>query len=224
MFQVVLIGLVMNAGLPSGPAFGAAAPGFVFGGKAGTGPGAPTAEIESVRWVVDSQITEARYRVREQLAGFDFPNDAVGATKAVSGAVVVSSDGAIEPEGSEIRVDLASLATDNERRDGYVRRRTLEVEQYPEAILVPRRFIGLEGPLPDSGSKQFQLEADLTLHGHTKTVTWDVMATFGPDAITGLATTEFTFDTFGISVPSVARVLSVADNIRLELEFRIVSQ
>ena len=56
----------------------------------------------------------------------------------------------------------------------------------------------------------------------TKTLTWDVMATFGPDAITGLATTTFTFDTFEIAVPSVARVLSVADNIRLELEFRMV--
>ena len=196
MFQVVLIGLVMNVGL--------------------------AADTVPTRWVLDTQVSEARYRVREQLAGFDFPNDAVGATKEVSGVIVLAPDGAIQPEGSEVRIDLASLATDNPRRDGYVRGRTLEVEQFPEAILVPRRFIGLEGPLPESGSKQFQLEADLTLHGHTRTLTWEVMATFGPDTITGLATTAFTFDTFEIPIPAVARVLSVADDIRLELEFRMV--
>ena len=37
-----------------------------------------------------------------------------------------------------------------------------------------------------------------------------------------VATYSFRLDTFEIPVPSVARVLSVADNIRLELEFRMV--
>ncbi|MBT8398825.1 MAG: YceI family protein [Gemmatimonadetes bacterium] len=206
MFEVVLIGLAMNVGLPAGTALTLA----------------PAADTVPVAWVIDTQAAQARYRVREQLAGFDFPNDAVGTTTEVSGTIVMAPDGRIQAEGSEIRVDLASLATDNQRRDGYVRRRTLEVEEYPEAILVPRRVVGLEGPLPESGSRTFQLEADLTLHGHTNTLTWDVMATFAPDTITGLATTAFTFDTFQIAVPSVARVLSVADNIRLELEFRLV--
>lgn len=172
------------------------------------------------RWVISSAGTEARYRVREQLAGFDFPNDAVGATSDVSGSIVIAPDGSLVSDGSEFRVQLASLTTDNQRRDGYVRGRVLEVEQYPEAVLVPTRFLGLES-MPDSGSATFQLEGELTLHGVTQSTVWEVMANFGEDTISGLATVAFPFDTFGIPVPRVSRVLSVDDNIRLELQFRL---
>jgi polyisoprenoid-binding protein YceI len=189
----------------------------------------PTAAVQALdtlltRWLLQPEGSEARYRVREQLAGFDFPNDAVGTTSAVSGSILVTSEGAVVPDGSVFRVDLASLATDNDRRDNYVRQRTLEVEEYPEAVLVPRRFVGLPFPLPETGAVRFQLEADLTLHGVTAPTVWEIMAQVTPASITGLASTSFTFDTFGIAVPRVARVLSVADDIRLELEFRMAPE
>lgn len=182
------------------------------------------ANTVATRWVVSAENSEARFLVREQLAGLDFPNDAVGKTKSVAGAVVLADDGSIVSDQSEIRVQLATLATDSERRDGYVQRRTLEVEEYPEAVLVPVRFLGFSGPIPDSGTATFQLEGSLTLHGVTKTTVWEVTAEFGAEKISGLATTAFQFDTFGIAVPSVARVLSVDDNIRLELQFLLVPQ
>jgi polyisoprenoid-binding protein YceI len=183
-----------------------------------------SADTLGTRWVVSAGSSEARYLVREQLAGFDFPNDAVGKTDAVTGAIVVTGDGTVVSEQSEFRVRLATLATDNERRDGYVKTRTLEVEQYPEAVLVPNRFLGLPGPFPESGTLTFQLEGDLTLHGVTRPTVWEVTAEFGAGAISGLATTAFQFDIFGVAVPRVARVLSVDDNIRLELEFRLVPE
>ena len=222
MLQVVLIGFFMNLGLLAGPAPGPFAGISLLSNGEESDLRSQAVDTVATRWVVDSGVSEARYRVREQLAGFDFPNDAVGTTRAITGVIVVAADGTIQPDRSEVRVDLATLATDNQRRDGFVKGRTLEVEQYPEAVLVPLRIMGLEGPLPESGSNRFQLEADVTLHGHTRTLTWEVMATFGSDAITGLATTAFTFETFEIPIPEVARVLSVADDIRLELEFRIV--
>ena len=181
-------------------------------------------DTTAVVWVLTRQGSEARYRVREQLAGFDFPNDAVGATEDITGAITLDPGGTIVSERSEFRIQLASLTTDNERRDGYVQRRTLEVEEYPEAVLVPLGFVNLPSPLPQSGTFSFQLEADLTLHGQTQATLWDVTAEFGPDTITGLATTAFPFDTFGIAVPQVARVLSVDDEIRLELQFRVVRE
>jgi len=183
-----------------------------------------SANTEATRWVVSAENSEARYRVREQLAGFDLPNDAVGKTNAVAGTVVLADDGSVVSDQSEIRVQLNTLATDNQRRDGYVRSRTLEVEEYPEAVLVPIRFLGLPGPIPDTGTATFQLEGSLTLHGVTQTTVWEVTAEFSPESISGLATTAFPFDTFGIAVPSVARVLSVDDNIRLELQFLLVPE
>lgn len=182
------------------------------------------ADTTGTRWILVPEESEARYRVTEQLAGFDFPNDAVGATREIAGTLVLDADGAIVAGESEFRVQLGSLTTDNERRDLYVRGRTLEVDQYPEAALVPLGFLDLPTPLLQSGKVSFSLEADLTLHGHTRPTVWQISADFGPKTVTGLATTAFPFATFGISIPQVARVLSVADNIRLELEFRMVKE
>ena len=39
-----------------------------------------------VRYGIVAEGTEVRYRVREQLVGLSFPNDAVGATGAVEGS------------------------------------------------------------------------------------------------------------------------------------------
>src|SRR5215216_6262618 len=52
-------------------------------------PAAPT----RLRFVIAPEGNEARYRVREQLAGVDLPSDAVGVTKGVSGQILVESDG-----------------------------------------------------------------------------------------------------------------------------------
>ena len=49
--------------------------------------------------------SEARYRVREKLLGFNFPNDAVGITQGVSGAIAFDPQGRPVP-GSKIIVDL----------------------------------------------------------------------------------------------------------------------
>jgi polyisoprenoid-binding protein YceI len=224
VFHAFLTGFALTlgftTGLPSNPAHHdslhlRALAGWVQEASPDTAP---------TRWVLSSQGSEARYRVREQLAGFDFPNDAVGASGEITGTLVLGPEGAIVSRGSEFRVRLVSLTTDNERRDGYVRQRILEVEEFPEAVLVPRRFVNLPHPLSESGPVTFLLEADLTLHGQTHASVWDVTAEFGPDGIVGLATTAFQFDTFGIALPKVARVLSVDDNIRLELEFRMVPE
>ncbi len=171
------------------------------------------------RWVLVQDRSDARYRVGEQLAGIDLPSDAVGTTSSVEGSIAVAGDGKIDTQSSEFRVDLTTLATDSERRDNYVRRRTLEVEEYPEAVLIPLRFIGLSFPMAQSGSVTFQLETNLTLHGVTQPVAWTVTADLSPSLVTGVATASFPFETFDLTKPSVARVLSVADEIRLELDF-----
>ena len=78
-----------------------------------------------------SSGSEARYRVREQLAFLDFPNDAVGVTEDVEGKLVLGPDGAVSADDSLIRVDLSTLQSDEDRRDNYVRSRTLGTGQYP---------------------------------------------------------------------------------------------
>lgn len=178
----------------------------------------------STRLVVAPTGNEARYRVREQLAGIDFPNDAVGATSAISGAIVLAADGSVMPAQSLITIDLRPLTSDKERRDGYVQRRLLETEQFPTATLKVTALRGVPRPLPTSGPLTLTLEGDLTVHGTTRPTTWEVTATATPEGYTGTAVTRFTFETFELTKPRLAILVSVEDTIALEYDFTLRRQ
>ncbi len=193
---------------------------------AGAGPRADlAAQATTLSFAVAPEGNEARYRVREQLAGLSFPNDAVGVTSAVTGAIVVdAAAGRVQANASRIIVELAGLASDQSRRDNYVRNRTLETEQHPTAVLVPTELRGLPWPLPATGTVTFQLIGNLTIKQVTRSTTWDVTLDLSGTTLTGTAITSFTFADFAMTKPRVASVLSVDDTIRLEYDLRLVRQ
>ena len=188
-----------------------------------SGEGAAKAS-DVLRFTVAPEGNEARYRVREQLARLSFPNDAVGATSQIEGGITLRPDGTVVREESRFVIDMASLRTDSDRRDNYVRRRTLETDTHPKAEFVPTELRGLSFPLPSSGEATFQIVGDLTIRGVTRPTTWEVTARFSEGEVAGLAKTQFTFDDFQIQKPRVASVLSVEDEIRLEYEFRLIAR
>jgi polyisoprenoid-binding protein YceI len=178
---------------------------------------------EVMRLVLAASGNEARYRVREQLANLAFPSDAVGSTQAVTGQLVITTDGQVVAEESEFAVDLSTLTSDSGRRDNFIRRNTLQTDAYPLAVFVPRSAIGLPAPLPMEGAVSFQLVGDMTVRGTTTEVTWNVTAqAAGGRELTGQATTAVTFGDLGLEIPRVPMVLSVQDTIGLELDFHLV--
>ena len=181
----------------------------------------PATEPSGVRLVVTPTGNEVRYRVTEQLAGFDLPNDAVGKSQEVHGSVELDSTGRVIPATSGITATVSTLTSDRNRRDGYVRSRILETDSFPTVRLKPTSVAGLPWPLPVSGSSQFTLTGDLTIKGVTRPSTWQVTADFQGDTVTGTAFTAFTFPEFGLSRPRIPIVLSVGDTIRLEYDFRL---
>ncbi len=177
-----------------------------------------------IRYTIAGEGNEARYRVREQLAGVSFPNDAVGVTSGITGVIVVDPTGRIQAAESRITVDVTTLKSDRDRRDGYVRNRTLETATHPTVVLEPTELRGVKWPLPASGTVTFQLVGNLTVPGVTRPTTWEVTLAVAGDVLTGTATTSFTFDEFTITKPRVAAVLSVDDTIKLEYDLRLVRQ
>jgi polyisoprenoid-binding protein YceI len=182
------------------------------------------ASAAALRLVLSPTGNTARYRVRERLVGHDLQNDAVGETKKLSGAIEFDSKGNVIPQSSKFVVDAGTFVSDKDRRDGFVRGRLLDAEQYPDIVLVPTAVRGVGLPLPTSGTVPIQMTGDLTVHGVTRPTIWTGSAQFKDGRVTGSAATAFTFTDIQMEQPRVPVLLSVADTIRLEIDFDLIRQ
>ena len=119
--------------------------------------------------------------MREQLAGINFPSDAVGTTESVTGTIVLNPEARWDAAQSKLTVDLRTLKSDQAPARRLHPEPDVETDKYPTLVFVPKRVVGLPPPLPSGRAAQagFQLVGDMTLHGVTKEVTWNVVATFG---------------------------------------------
>lgn len=165
----------------------------------------------------DSKVS---VRVREQLATLPASSDAVLETNAVSGAIGIARDGLTT--ATVLTVDLSTLRSNEARRDNYVKRLTLETDTFPTAELRVVRTIGLPAPIPRAGEWRFQLVSRMTLHGVTREVTWQVTGQRLGRILKATATTTLRFADFALERPRVAIVLSVQDEIRVEIALTAV--
>ena len=165
--------------------------------------------------------SSASYKVTEQFVGIDFPNDAVGTTNAVSGSIIIGKDSAIDPS-SKLTVDLSKLASDQDMRDNFARTRVLDVKTYPDAVFVPTSVTGIPSMIPFTGQSGVKLTGNMTIHGTTKEVTFQGIVTYNrAGTLEGRAKTTFNWGTFGLTKPSIARLMSVDDNIELDIIFKL---
>lgn len=162
--------------------------------------------------------TIARYKVEEELARQGF-FVATGETAEVVGRITFDDDGGVISDESGIVLQAATFRTDSDRRDRFVRERTLQTTEFPAISFRPTSVEGMPWPLDEaSGEAEFTITGELTIRDQTREVTWDVMAEFG-DEIKGIAALETSFEEFAMEKPSVAIVISVDDIIRLEIDF-----
>jgi polyisoprenoid-binding protein YceI len=170
----------------------------------------------AIAWTVDA-ASKATVRVREQLVRLPAPNDAIITIGGAQGSFTLNPDGSFS-SGSKISVDMTTVTTDDRQRTDAIRRDPLEVTRFRTSELVPKIATGLALPLARSGDFTFQLTGDLTLHGVTKSVTFDVKATRANGKLTATATANpsWKFGDFGMHVPSTFSVLSIVDEIRME--------
>ena len=178
----------------------------------------------ALRLVLASSGNQARYRVREQLVGHDLPNDAVGETAKLTGAISVDSSGKVMRDASKFTVDAGSFVSDMKRRDGFVRGRLLEADEYPTIAFVPTSVSGVSLPLPVSGNRQIEMTGDLTVRGVTRPTTWKGTVEFKNGGVVGSASTAFTFDDMQLEQPRIPVLVSVADTIKLEIDFNLIPQ
>ena len=173
-------------------------------------------QANAITWTIDA-ASKATIRVREQLARLPAPNDAIITITGAQGTFTLNPDGTFATD-SKISVDMTTITTDDRQRTDSIRRDPLEVTRFRTSELVPKTTTGLTLPLARSGDFAFQLTGDLTLHGVTKSVTFDVKATRANGKLTATATANpsWKFGDFGMRPPSSFSVLSIVDEIRME--------
>jgi polyisoprenoid-binding protein YceI len=173
-------------------------------------------QANAITWTIDA-ASRATIRVREQLVRLPAPNDAIITITGAQGSFTLNPDGTFA-SGSKISVDMNTVTTDDRQRTDSIRRDPLEVPRFRTSELVPKTTTGLTLPLARSGDFAFQLTGDLTLHGVTKSVTFDVKATRanGKLTATAMANPSWKFGDFGMEPPSSFSVLSIVDEIRME--------
>ena len=173
------------------------------------------AQIASI-YEIDSEHSTARYRAQEELAG-QGANEAVGETNAIIGQLLFDANG-MPLECSRFDVDLRTLQSDESRRDNFLYTNTLETETYPLATFVLTSVEGLDSALVDGEETTFTLIGNLTIHGETKLVAWEATVTKDGETITGSAKTSFNMPDFNIEQPIVGPVISVDENVALEID------
>jgi polyisoprenoid-binding protein YceI len=160
-------------------------------------------------WSVAADSTLG-YRVQEVLGGIDV--EGAGRTSDVTGSLTIAGN---QATAAEFTVQMASITSDSDRRDGQFRSRIMSVDEFPTATFVLTAPIDF-GAVPAEGeSLTATATGDLTLRGVTRSVTFPVEAQLEGGRIGVLGSIPILFTDYSIPDPSNGFAV-VKDNGLLE--------
>jgi polyisoprenoid-binding protein YceI len=163
--------------------------------------------------LADGTSTFAGYRIDEELSGFG-TNTAVGRTGDVTGELSVEGTSVT---ALAVTVDMTTLRSDDERRDGQLSERGLETDAFPTATFVLTSPIEI-GAAPGVGEPiEATATGELTLHGVTREVEVPVEAQWTGERLEVVGSFDVTLADYEIEPPVGFLVLSVADTGTVEL-------
>jgi polyisoprenoid-binding protein YceI len=174
---------------------------------AATSSGALTVDdVAGKTYTVSSAESKLTYTVTEKLANLPAESNAVGSTSAITGEIQL--DGS-----STISVDLSTLASDQDRRDNYIRQNLFNTE--PVATFTVENLT-----LPDSytvgDTFTGTVSGTATIRGVTGPMTFEVEANFDGTALQVVGRTDFVWADFDIPPPNTP-IVTVQDNVHIEI-------
>jgi polyisoprenoid-binding protein YceI len=176
----------------------------------GTTAGASVDGDVSGVWNVVPDASTLGYRVSEVLGGVD--TEGAGRTSDVAGSLTIDGTSATAGEWT---VQMASITSDSDRRDGQFRTRIMSTDEFPTATFVLTGPIDF-GAIPAAGeSITATATGDLTLRGVTNSVTFELTAQLENGRIGVLGSIPILFSDYQIPDPSNGFAV-VKDNGLLE--------
>lgn len=156
------------------------------------------------------------YRVKETL--FGQANEAVGRTSDITGSLTL--DGATV-SGVDLTVNMKTVKSDQSQRDGQFNNRIMETSKYPTATFKLTQPLVVSTVPSDSTVVNTKATGDLTLHGVTKSVTFDLAAQRDGANIKVNGTIPVLFADYNIANPSAGPATTADNGV---LEFLVVFQ
>jgi len=158
----------------------------------------------------------AGYRIQEIYGGDTLKRDAVGRSTAVKSSVTIQGTEVTE---ATITVDTTKLASNQARRDNFIKDQALETNTIPEATFELTEPIEL-GTLPKAGAKvTVETQGKLTLHAVTQDVTITIEARWnGGDVIDLTGSLPITLADYAISAPDIPGLIKVDDKGTMEFQ------
>ncbi len=157
------------------------------------------------QWTVvpgtDPNATAAGYTVHEILNGASVT--VVGSTGEVSGSATVDAD---KLTAADVTVQVASIATDNSRRDGQFRGMVMNTDEFPTATFTLDSPVDLAGVPTDGSTTNVTANGTLTLKGVTRPVTVDVEVLRSGTDLIASGSIPVTWTDFGVTPPSLGFV------------------
>lgn len=158
----------------------------------------------------------AGYRVKEILFGQS--TEGVGRTRQVEGGLVIADDSLVEAQFS---VDMASVVSDDERRDRQFRSAIMDTTVHPLATFTLLTPIRITEQALGGETLQVTASGDLTLRGVTRQVDVPLQARLAGDRLEIVGSITVIFDEWDIPNPSRPGI-STEDRGELEFSLRLV--
>src|ERR1700680_300844 len=175
-------------------------------------------------WTVGSGSV-AGYRVREQLASFAAPSDAVGRTSAITGTFTLAqSTTGYAVTAASFSVDVTKLTSDQSRRDQRIHSQGLESDRYPTATFKLTAPITLPAGAARGQTIHVSAIGDLTIHGVTKNGNIPTDARMSGSTIELVGSITFPFSQFGMTPPSIGGFVTVQNNATMEFQLMLSRQ
>ena len=197
-------------GAPSGGADAGVATSTTEAAVATTADAAASDDGVAGAWVAAAGSI-AGYRVEEVLFGQRVT--AVGRTSSVTGELEITGTSVT---AATFTVDLASVASDDGKRDSQFRTRIMDVLNHPTATFVLTAPIVLPQSALGGAEVTARATGDLTVRGTTRTAVLDVTARLADGRIEIAGSTTVVFADFGIPDPSLPGI-STEDRGTLEV-------
>jgi polyisoprenoid-binding protein YceI len=161
-------------------------------------------------FAIDQSRSEARFLIDEVF----------GVTSQVAGQIALDPDNPQAAQVGVIQINARTLTTDNEFRNRAIKNAILRTNQFELITFTPRLISGLPESVTIGVPFEFTIEGDLTITDVTRPVTFTVTVTpISQTEISGLAKTTVLYRDFNLTIPDSPSVDTVADEVRLELEF-----